>query len=759
MRRPQSSTGVRSWSASAGIDLTRMVRNHVSSLAAQRYEIKDDLGNRARPPRRHTLIGHDLTGSQSDDFAKPLLSIHEFLGIPAHVKPRGQDTMGDLGALRTGQGPASTLRSVSSCPRVARVLQQLPISPTGLSLRRDHISFIDTSDDEDCHNRRNQDHLEPFADAKSIPCLTSQTSAFGHTILGPTNKEPPETNEMQPPVLDWATRDRGGKVSPKSSRQYDGSDDPIEGPMLSFEALHRSLSRDELNAHEVTTPANPNFSHFLDYEEPGDTMNGLLSDVYVNEQYHRATDNDMLSNEVRPKVSPSISPQSIRNDIGRRSWPSTPIRSRTASVRSGAHNGTNRVECGECLAGGLIPLSLASSSACMRQAPEKHVRKVNSEEEMRMRTLTAIQSPAAFRARNISSSRPATPTGIAIPNIGVPSIVRSPQHKKQKQVLYNLSSPKQQKTSPPRQKQGPVKASRKWSRDSRAASVSNSMIPGRDVTVVGTGIDSEDEGSEIWTFPTTPVSQRNTTSIGVVPTPFYADFPSGLGSRSGSSTPRRQTTSWRAQPASACKSLVTAFDGISSEHSLEWEPDLAISNADLDGLVWLAGEGYEDRDEQGEEGVEEDQSEPDSDLDAALPPPDISRHPPDRGSPRSTGKETRRLSSLTSVSWKTKTKLKRKPKAEMEPQSQSGPAPMSMADHLTDTVLRPLDQCSRSGFETGRQRAHAAGPGAGVDTGPGRTTSLIRLEAIMEQAEEEAGADRKKGVRRLWQRLKRRIES
>jgi hypothetical protein len=106
-----------------------------------------------------------------------------------------------------------------------------------------------------------------------------------------------------------------------------------------------------------------------------------------------------------------------------------------------------------------------------------------------------------------------------------------------------------------------------------------------------------------------------------------------------------------------------------------------------------------------------------------------------------------------------KAKARRKSKADMEPVSHSEWTSISMPDHPTDTALRSLDQWTGSSLETGRQRAHAAGPSAGVDTGPGRTTGIARLEAIMERAEEEARANRKKGIRGLWQRLKRRIES
>ncbi|OCT51871.1 hypothetical protein CLCR_07988 [Cladophialophora carrionii] len=774
MRRPQSSPGASGWPAGAGIGFTKLAREHVPSLPPQKYELGSDLGDQARSPKRHSFNPHTSTGSQSDDCPERLLSTHEFLGFPAqHRKPRGHVTVEEAGAPSTEQAPSSILGTASSSSRAGFVSPDLPASPTSPYVRRDHISFIDMSEDEDDGNTWNEHHLEPIAEAKSVSALTPQAGGHRHNILDLTEEEPLETNDKQYTVPSPAKRqdDANPQSSPNQQNEsvgeayYGGSGDSTEGPMLSYAVLPRSLApvdpvghddkatpqntavmvsnQDSSNTHEVTTPVEPDFSHFLDAEELGDPMDGPLTDIYLRNQYYQAFDKDVLSDGVTPKVTPSTSPQLVRDD-DRPSRPSTPVRQRTVSVRSGEHSGTTTVGCGACAAGEMGPLSPTGSTTSTQQGCEGHIQKLKSEEEMRMQIPTPIPSPVAYKSRHKltgSQSRPATQTSIALSNIGMPSVVRLPHQKKQKQKPRpkHVDYPPSQKTSNPRQKQDPVKWSRRWWRDShsRAASISTPATPSGDVTAVAAGIDSEDEGSERGTLPIAP---------------FYADLScSEFGPPSKSVTPRPQTANWRPpQPATACRNLLTVFDDISMDHSIESEPDLPVSYADLDDLAERTPQWGEDEDRD-EDGEEEYHDVPDWDLDAALPPPDISRHPLDRGSPRSNRTDPRRLSSLTSRSWRTKMKTKR----------------MSMPDHPADTGPRFLEEESRSGLQPRRQRPHAvvAGVGAGArpgpGPGPGQTTGIARLDAIMERAEEEARANRKKkkkkGMRGLWRRFTRRV--
>ncbi|ETI22176.1 hypothetical protein G647_06249 [Cladophialophora carrionii CBS 160.54] len=640
------------------------------------------------------------------------------------------------------------------------------------------------SEDEDDGNTWNEHHLEPIAEAKSVSALTPQAGAQRHNILDLTEEEPLETNDKQFTVPSPATRqdDANPHSSPNQQNEsveeayYGGSDDSTEGPVLSFAVLSRSLApvdpvghddmatpqntavmvsnQDSPNTHEVTTPVKPDFSHFLDAEELGDPMDGPPTDIYLRNHYYQPFDKDVLSDGVTPKATPSTSPQLVR-DNDRPSRPSTPVRQRTVSVGSGEHNGTITVGCGACAGGEMGPLSPTGSTTSTQQACERHIQKLKSEEEMRMQIPTPIPSPAAYRGRHKLTgwqSRPATQTSIALSNIGMPSVVRSPHQKKpkpkpkpkqkQKQKQKHVDDPPSQKTTNPQQKQDPVKWSRRWWRDShsRAASISTPANPSGDVTAVAAGIDSEDESSERGTLPIAP---------------FYADLScSEFGPPSRSVTPRPQTANWRPpQPATACRNLLTVFDDISIDNIIESEPDLPVSYADLDDLAERTPQWDEDED-QDEDGEEEYHDVPDWDLDAALPPPDISRHPLDRGSPRSTRTDPRRLSSLTSRSWRTKMKTKR----------------MSMPDHLADTTLRFLEEESRSGLQPRRQRPYAVVAGVGASAsasagarpgpGPGQPTGIARLEAIMERAEEEARANRKKkkkGMRGLWRRFTRRV--
>ncbi|EXJ58853.1 hypothetical protein A1O7_06283 [Cladophialophora yegresii CBS 114405] len=796
MRQPQSSPGTCGRPAGTGVGFTQLVRKNVQSLPTQKYELESDQGDQARSPRPRSLVLHTSSVSRSEDFAEPLLSIQEFLGFPAHLKQQELVAVGELGAPSREQASASTLGTASPTPGVGGVPPDLSASPTSPSHRRGHVAFTDTSDDEDDGNVRSEHHLEPFVEAKSFSALETQNGAHRHAILDLTEEEPLDTNGKLHTVPRPATPDEDATPLP-SSNQQDGSieeayfgrsDDGNEGPMLCLEVQPGRVdpvrhddkaapqnsavlvpNQDRLNTHVADTPVEPDFSHFLDGEELGDPMDGPLIDGYLKDRSYQAADKDILSHEVIPNVSVSSSPHSTRSDNDRAPEPSTPVRQRMVSFGSREHNATITVGRATCATGETGPLPPAGSTTSPPLGREKYIQKLKSEEEMRMQNPTPIPSPAAYKARHKltgSQSSRATQTSIALSNIGMPSVVRSPQQKKQKQKQKQVDAspkPKSPRPSNTRQKTDPVEKSRRWWRDShsRPASYSNPANPSGDASAVAARIHGGDESSHIRTLPTARL---------------YADLSSEFESPPTSVTPRSQTANRRSQPATPRRNLMIAFDDISVDHSIESEPDLSVSYADdLDDLAKRAPQGPEDDEEEEEREGYHSAPDSDSNLDAALPPPDISRHPPlDRDSPHSTRTRPephRSLSSPTSRSWRAKLKTTRKTKRKPMSKPEAEPQPVSTSistpdDRSTDIVLRFLDPDQRprssSGLGPRRQRPHAVrantdvGAGTGP-TGPGKTTGIARLEAIMERAEEEARANRKKkGMSGLWRRFKRR---
>ncbi|KAJ9607954.1 hypothetical protein H2200_008033 [Cladophialophora chaetospira] len=653
----------------------RSESKHVSLLAAQKYARKADSRNRAQPSCQPN---------------EPFLSLHEFLDPSSNSRPNINKGPSEFA---TGPGARG--------PRLTKVPSTIPESPRHASKRVENI--IGISDDGE--NQHDQYKNDSGYGAASV----------GSQRQGRRRKELEQTEERPSELIDTPAI---------THSQSDLSQSSLDEP--DFE-----VSKDYGNPAQNEIAAEPDFSNFSDDEERGDPMNSALANTSPRTRYYRAAGRSAARGE--PSSDISQSRQLNRGKNGRRLWSLSSARSKAPSMGSDIRD-QGPATMVKRYTGAEVDSTLHTLSTARNQNTEQQqLLKLKSEEQMRAQIPTPIPSPASsavpttplrtgktLQASPMSVHTPSEPVR-HLSRFGTPSIVRSPQGGKHIDRVKMTSPTNSQNKSSTTHRQTTI---HKNPQDTITPTQNfrDEGISRPDAFYLNHDIESEeDDADESWTLPTTPISQQPAFFKNTPLTRLQADFVSQ--SRPGSTTPRpQQQTRRRSQTYSTHRttavdrSLEPTFDDISStsssylDHHSETEPH---TNAPYP-LVY--------------------QHEEESDPDAALPPPDISRYPSARTSSRSR-KNEHRLSSLTALPRRSKTKRR---------------STISYDDRI-DTLVRNLNVPEGSGSEADTRRADDA------DTrpGPGKTTGLERLEALMRKAEDEAKANR--GIKGFWGRFKRRI--
>ena len=763
--------GVRTSRAIAGHEIVGPGRKHVNGLAAQKYEPKGALHSGTPLHKRHPLTRSLSEVSSSGNSSEQLLSVHEFLEGAVRSMHQAQAGTESYQKTNIKEASKSEANARSLPPNIAELPSELSTPPLQSEPRRGHTSSNHTSDDRGPGHRQNGDLSGRSTNTFSGPTPSQESNTHSETILDLIDERPQRSKKPPTAAFAHGTRDKRDSQHRPAAQQRkpvkepdsdstidsgDGSALPTQvlSPPASSRARHPNndtaaptlnpasvTSHNGYSASVDTTDAEPDFSNFSDSEEIGDPTEKALTAISIHGRDHRAVNKDTSPREFRPISSPLASPTPTHRNDRRPLWLSD--RSRTTSKGSDAQTLQHQAASNNVQTNGPGPEMVIqqASKAHHPQQSERDVLKLKSEQKMRMKLPTPTTSLTESRKdKTVISAHPKSPPARPVrqnSDWGIPSIVRSPPKEKQHTGTASMTSLPQKRSATSRGKDvGPVSPQKNDRLLRRSRTGSYATQPGNP-TYDSPTIDNKDEEIGRWTVPTT-IGPCGHSLKNQGPKPVKADFE--VESRPGSVTPRPQTAIMapkaqsRQFAAAAGPSLVTALDDISSlpsaglanDHQINSPITPTRTHSQLDALF---ANGQEDQDDQ--------------DSDIALPPPDISRYPPPSRSmerPRSQKGDTSRLSSLTAL----RQKLNRKSK---EP----------LRSHLPADGVRTLNVAPRNGHDLKLAQARANVKGVDARLGPGKATGIDRLEAMLSQAEEEAKANT--GMRGVWGRMKRRIES
>ncbi|KIX94892.1 uncharacterized protein Z520_09201 [Fonsecaea multimorphosa CBS 102226] len=560
-----------------------------------------------KSPSTHTLISDvEVQGSTTSNLADDLRDLHD--GVAFRARQGRGDKLGN----------AATWKGGLTEPKVRR---------RPVSLGSGYIATLPVQKRAPLRRRQTE---EPMRHSISrSPVLESQNLSWLLLDVGLNNQMKEDSRDEAP-------------AFPQITLQLPKSEVRAE-VILGSSAAQPSLPRLEPVEADFFKPTDSN-----ENGKPHDLQDSATTNTYFHghsDSVHRYPPHHGTTRKMPPPLSPSLSSRRGEESL----WSPISARSEPTSVESGRrhqHTFSNISSCS--VAPETQPQAGMNSLASSGKARLKP--KLKSEEEMRMKIPTPIPSPALPAmspkisgrriARSSSGSAHQASRPTAMPEFGMPSVVRYDdesthidEHSKPRPASrLGAGTPQQQKAG--------SETIRDLASVPRFPRMASTPRQGKDATPAS-ATESYQQDNDDWMFPYVPVSKKAASRASLLESLVASvEAESRLESK-GLGT-------WHANSSN----LSSQFQNVTSQTRRSGDMDDIISlfSNDHEIPVDVRDDYAQDLNAAGDE-IE--------DPDAALPPPDISRHRADRSSSRN-GQYRRSQSSLTALPYIVSANISRK---------------------------------------------------------------------------------------------------